>query len=82
MRVVTSRNSIAHVTTTPLPRELWSTQAVSVPMPEPVRSIAAAYEYTCALLQSGKLACWGDNFAGHLGVPALNNTPVPRLVRE
>lgn len=59
-----------------------SVQAVGVPMPEAVVSIAAGGATTCALLQSGALACWGDNFMGQLGVPALNNAPLPRVVRE
>lgn len=59
-----------------------STQAVSVPMPEPVRHISAKSATTCALLQSGRVVCWGDNQAGVLGVPALMQSERPLLVTQ
>lgn len=42
-------------------------RAVVVNLPEPVKSVRAGYAHTCALLASGKVACFGDNRSGQLG---------------
>jgi alpha-tubulin suppressor-like RCC1 family protein len=31
-----------------------------VPLPEPVREVAAGFEHTCAILASGRVICWGE----------------------
>ena len=36
-------------------------------LPEPVRTIAAGEEHTCALTISGAMYCWGDNHFGQMG---------------
>jgi alpha-tubulin suppressor-like RCC1 family protein len=33
----------------------------------PVRSVASAYEHSCALLENGAMYCWGGNSTGQLG---------------
>ncbi|MCY1018414.1 RTX toxin [Pyxidicoccus sp. MSG2] len=33
----------------------------------PVRQLAAGYNHTCALLETGTVKCWGHNFYGQLG---------------
>ena len=38
---------------------------------EPATAIVAGQYHTCALLQSGKASCWGQNQGGNLG----NGTP-------
>ncbi|MBL8954791.1 MAG: choice-of-anchor D domain-containing protein [Myxococcaceae bacterium] len=58
------------------------TTAVSVPMPEPTRSIAVAHTTTCALLESGKIVCWGHNPSGQVGLPALTGSTTPRVVTQ
>ncbi len=41
----------------------------NVPLPEPASEISVAHGgwYACAVLDSGRLACWGDNALGQLG---------------
>ena len=38
-----------------------------VELPEPVSQIAAGDDFTCALLQSGAVQCWGSGRGGQLG---------------
>jgi len=40
---------------------------VTALLPEPAVSIATGLVHNCASLQSGKIACWGNNEAGQLG---------------
>jgi alpha-tubulin suppressor-like RCC1 family protein len=35
--------------------------------------IAAGFEHTCAVLQSGKVKCWGGNTSGQLGIGSTTN---------
>ena len=45
-------------------------------LPEPVRTLAAGEEHTCAITVSGAVYCWGDNSQGQLG----DGTTTNRLV--
>lgn len=36
-------------------------------LPGKVKSVALGRDYVCALLESGRVACWGDGYAGQLG---------------
>ncbi len=40
---------------------------------EPAVEISSGYHHTCALLQSGKVACWGPNSSGELGYGHTND---------
>jgi alpha-tubulin suppressor-like RCC1 family protein len=44
-----------------------------------VTAIAVGSQYSCALLDSGQVRCWGDNFFDELGHgdPSLVSSPVP-----
>lgn len=48
-----------------------------------VKQVAAGGSYTCALLASGAVECWGDNTYGELGngVTSTNPQPTPALVK-
>ena len=46
-----------------------------------VISVGAGSEFTCALLISGNVKCWGDNGAGQLGRWVLNESNTPVKVR-
>ncbi len=45
-----------------------------------VTRVAAGSGYTCALLETGAVACWGGNQHGELGNGTLADSPVPVLV--
>jgi alpha-tubulin suppressor-like RCC1 family protein/ribosomal protein S11 len=42
-----------------------------------VRSISTAASYTCALMNSGGVKCWGRNLEGELGNGSTENSPIP-----
>lgn len=42
-----------------------------------VKSIAAGHYYSCALLNSGAIKCWGENWAGQLGDSSYSNRRTP-----
>jgi len=47
---------------------------------DPVQRLAGGYEFTCALLQSGNIRCWGSGNKGMLGTGGtadVGNTPLP-----
>jgi alpha-tubulin suppressor-like RCC1 family protein len=58
----------------------------SVPVPAavagvgPARSVAVGRGFTCALLTSGEVWCWGENTGGRLGRPGAGLTVGPGLV--
>ncbi|MBV9945930.1 MAG: hypothetical protein JOZ69_03690, partial [Myxococcales bacterium] len=39
--------------------------------------VSAAGGFTCALLSSGNVECWGSNNLGQLGIGAASTNPVP-----
>jgi alpha-tubulin suppressor-like RCC1 family protein len=42
-----------------------------------VISVIANFDFTCALLNDGKVKCWGDNSTGQLGNGTKENSSVP-----
>lgn len=46
-----------------------------------VANITAGAEYTCAVMQTGRVMCWGDNTNGQLGDGTKNGHLVPTLSR-
>lgn len=42
--------------------------AGDVPLPGPVASLAAGDSHTCAVLEDGRVVCWGANNSGQLGL--------------
>jgi alpha-tubulin suppressor-like RCC1 family protein len=61
------------------------TQYVASPVQVPLENVAAVfsgYDFACALTGEQKLACWGKNDEGQLGLNALSPTqPTPSLVK-
>lgn len=50
---------------------------VGGPLPNDIVGIAAGRDFTCALSQSGRLFCWGDNGEGQLGIGSNMPQDVP-----
>ena len=49
----------------------------------PATDVAAGGEHTCALLDDGSIACWGDNAEGQLGIGTLDSPqPQPQPVSD
>ncbi len=44
---------------------------------ESARQLVAGESFACVLTDSGRVLCWGLNYAGSLGAPDLTNAPVP-----
>jgi alpha-tubulin suppressor-like RCC1 family protein len=51
-----------------------------VGLPEKARTVVAARTHACALLESGRVACWGDDAEGQLGSGSAGAPAAPRLV--
>lgn len=50
----------------------------TVALPEPVVELAAGALFSCVLLESGRISCWGRNASGELGVETeLPIQPIP-----
>ena len=47
-----------------------------------VRSLAAGYAHTCALLVDGSARCWGNNQMGQLGNGTAQNSAAPAAVQK
>ena len=54
--------------TTPIGRSVAPSSVAAINLGEPAVRVAAGGEHTCALLQSGRVACWGHNNYGQLGL--------------
>lgn len=54
--------------------------ASTEPLSGAVELVSGA-SHSCALLESGRVACWGSNSNGQLGVPGLEKSAVARYVR-
>jgi alpha-tubulin suppressor-like RCC1 family protein len=52
---------------------IWSPTPVT--LPGAAVSIAAGESFTCAVIASGNVYCWGDNSWGQLGTPGPGGTP-------
>jgi hypothetical protein len=48
-------------------------------LPAPAAFVRVSFDATCALLTTGKVACWGSNFYGQLGTGQLK---VPSLTPQ
>src|SRR5262249_25732961 len=48
----------------------------------PVAHVSAGFDHTCAVVASGEVVCWGDNFDGQLGDGTVNNRTAPTFVCE
>jgi alpha-tubulin suppressor-like RCC1 family protein len=46
-------------------------------LPAKAVAVAAGRYFTCAVLETGDLSCWGDNYAGQLGLGHTVNQPAP-----
>ncbi len=49
-------------------------------LPEGVRDALAGFEFSCALMDSGKIWCWGWNDFGQLGNGTIDNSVLPKSV--
>jgi alpha-tubulin suppressor-like RCC1 family protein len=58
----------------------------SVPAPTPVKGVSGAIaiglgaQHSCALLETGKMLCWGENGVGQLGRGNFTASPPPAEV--
>lgn len=58
-------------------------QYTCIPSPHKVASLADVVQidtrtkHTCALMQNGTIRCWGENYAGQLGIPGTEIAWVP-----
>ena len=52
----------------------------SEPLSAGVVALAAGYHYTCGLLTSGSVYCWGLNNVGELGTGDTSNRLTPTAV--
>jgi hypothetical protein len=56
-------------------------RAVDVPgLTSGVASVAAGYDHTCALMDTGSVKCWGNNKTGELGIGNTTNQLSPVAV--
>ncbi len=51
-----------------------------VGLPEKARSVVSGRTHACALLESGRVACWGDDGEGQLGSGVAGLPGAPRIV--
>jgi len=58
-----------------------STAPVTVDLPDAVAQLAVGSAHSCARLEDGRVACWGSNLLGQLGIadPPVNDDDVGRL---
>ncbi len=51
-----------------------------VPLPEPATALGSGGDFTCAVVRSGSLHCWGGNGSGQLGDGSTTDRPSPVLI--
>lgn len=50
-----------------------SSDAILVQLPEPAATVSAGAFHTCAVLRDGRIACWGANDLGQLGIDSTED---------
>jgi alpha-tubulin suppressor-like RCC1 family protein len=55
---------------------------VRVPLDRPARHVAVARDHTCAVLDDGSVACWGDNRYGQVGTGQRPQSGKPIVVLD
>ncbi len=57
-----------------------ATPKAVVGIPEKAKNVVSGRTHACALLESGRVSCWGDDAEGQLGSGAKGAPSAPRLV--
>lgn len=57
-------------------------QMIRVTSIESAKEIAAGLSFSCAVLENGRVKCWGENDHGQLGNGATGDSPIPVLAQD